>query len=119
MKNLDTHRCSHRDSVSSVGFFRNKVLPGTADGMKHVSVFRHALALDERRIKFLPEYVNEGLCKSDSVPASSNSAVRATGPGEKNSKQDTTAGQVPTTEDLSCPMSTPESMYNHKPPARH
>ena len=24
--------------------------------MKHVSFFRHALALDERRVKFLPEY---------------------------------------------------------------
>lgn len=24
--------------------------------MKHVCVFRHALALDERRVKFLPEY---------------------------------------------------------------
>jgi hypothetical protein len=26
-----------------------------------VCVFRHALALDERRVKFLPEYVNGGL----------------------------------------------------------
>ena len=24
--------------------------------MKHVCYFRHALALDERRVKFLPEY---------------------------------------------------------------
>ena len=29
--------------------------------MKHVCVFRHALALDERRVKFLPEYVNGGM----------------------------------------------------------
>jgi hypothetical protein len=29
--------------------------------MHHVCVFRHALALDERRVKFLPEYVNGGL----------------------------------------------------------
>jgi hypothetical protein len=29
--------------------------------MRHVCVFRHALALDERRVKFLPEYVNGGL----------------------------------------------------------
>lgn len=28
--------------------------------MKHVSFFRHALALDERRVKFLPEYAYEG-----------------------------------------------------------
>ena len=26
--------------------------------MKHVCAFRHALALDERRVKFLPEYAN-------------------------------------------------------------
>ena len=29
--------------------------------MRHVCVFRHALALDERRVKFLPEYANGGL----------------------------------------------------------
>ena len=29
--------------------------------MRHVCDFRHALALDERRVKFLPEYVNGGL----------------------------------------------------------
>ncbi|KAF9065685.1 hypothetical protein BDP27DRAFT_1167526, partial [Rhodocollybia butyracea] len=29
--------------------------------MGHVTVFRHALALDERWVKFLPEYVNGGL----------------------------------------------------------
>ena len=28
--------------------------------MKHVCSFRHALALDERRVKFLPEYANGG-----------------------------------------------------------
>lgn len=51
----DIHRLSHRDTVSSV------VLPAIADGMNHVCYFRHALALDERRVKFLPEYVNQGL----------------------------------------------------------
>lgn len=35
-------------------------LPGTTSGMKHVRFFRHALALDERRVKFLPEYAYEG-----------------------------------------------------------
>jgi hypothetical protein len=29
--------------------------------MRHVCVFRHALALDELRVGFLPEYVNGGL----------------------------------------------------------
>lgn len=58
-----TYRYSHRDTVSSVGLIRKKTLPGTADGMKHVCLFRHALALDERRVKFLPEYVSEGIFK--------------------------------------------------------
>lgn len=49
-----------RDTVSSIGVFRGKTLPGTTEGMKHVKFFRHALALDERRVKFLPEYAYEG-----------------------------------------------------------
>lgn len=31
-------------------------MPLTTDGMRHVCYFRHALALDERRVKFLPEF---------------------------------------------------------------
>jgi uncharacterized protein (DUF2235 family) len=50
-----------RDTVSSIGFAREISLPETTTGMQHVCVFRHALALDERRVKFLPEYVNGGL----------------------------------------------------------
>jgi len=47
--------------VSSIGIIRGKrMLPGTIDGMKHVCYFRHALALDERRVKFLPEYAYGG-----------------------------------------------------------
>jgi hypothetical protein len=34
------------------------MLPRTIDGMEHVCHFRHALALDERRVKFLPEYAH-------------------------------------------------------------
>lgn len=49
-----------RDTVSSIGVVRGKTLPGTTDGMKHVNFFRHALALDERRVKYLPEYAYEG-----------------------------------------------------------
>ncbi|KZV67659.1 hypothetical protein PENSPDRAFT_583565, partial [Peniophora sp. CONT] len=49
------------DTVSSIGVVRaRKLLPETIDGMKHVCYFRHALALDERRVKFLPEYANGG-----------------------------------------------------------
>jgi uncharacterized protein (DUF2235 family) len=48
-----------RDTVSSVGITRSKNFPGT-DTTEHICVFRHALALDERRVKFLPEYVRGG-----------------------------------------------------------
>lgn len=50
-----------RDTVSSIGAARGISLPETTTGMRHVCIFRHALALDERRVKFLPEYVNGGL----------------------------------------------------------
>ncbi|KAJ7634991.1 hypothetical protein FB45DRAFT_977865 [Roridomyces roridus] len=46
------------DTVSSVGIIR-KPLPLTMSA-NHVCSFRHALALDERRVKFLPEYVKGG-----------------------------------------------------------
>jgi len=47
-----------RDTVSSVGVVRGKTLPSTTDRDQHMCYFRHALALDERRVKFLPEYVH-------------------------------------------------------------
>ncbi|KAJ6628218.1 hypothetical protein B0H10DRAFT_1778519, partial [Mycena sp. CBHHK59/15] len=47
------------DTVSSIGLAREKPLPLTASA-DHVCIFRHALALDERRVKFLPEYVDGG-----------------------------------------------------------
>ncbi|KAJ8521311.1 hypothetical protein ONZ45_g1994 [Pleurotus djamor] len=46
--------------LSSIGVLRGKSLPETVSGMGHVCHFRHALALDERRAKFQPEYVNGG-----------------------------------------------------------
>ena len=53
-----------RDTVSSIGIVRGKtMLPMTVDGMTHVCYFRHALALDERRVKFLPEYAYGGSAK--------------------------------------------------------
>jgi uncharacterized protein (DUF2235 family) len=51
----------HRDTVSSVGIRRKPTLPETTNGMTHVCAFRHALALDEVRVRFLPEYVRRGL----------------------------------------------------------
>jgi hypothetical protein len=59
MGSIRTYRCfCNRDTVSSVGLARQKKsLPKTTDGMGYVCFFRHALALDERRVKFLPEYI--------------------------------------------------------------
>ncbi len=61
--------------------------PGTVDGMKHVCYFRHALALDERRVKFLPEYSYGGSTtppstgsKSDTNRTSSSSQRPNAGP---------------------------------------
>ncbi|KAI6110871.1 hypothetical protein EDD16DRAFT_1486003 [Pisolithus croceorrhizus] len=49
------------DTVSSVGsFFRSRPLPLTVTSCDHIRHFRHALALDERRVKFLPEYLYGG-----------------------------------------------------------
>ncbi len=62
-ENYSGNPISHnvRDTVSSIGIARGKyMLPGTVDGMHHVCYFRHALALDERRVKFLPEYAYGG-----------------------------------------------------------
>ena len=42
--------------MSSVGVVRDKTLP-LANTNGHICFFRHALALDEERVKFLPEYV--------------------------------------------------------------
>ncbi|KAG0694907.1 hypothetical protein DFH29DRAFT_298734 [Suillus ampliporus] len=59
-KNVVIHFIGVWDTVSSVGFWRAKNLPST-DTCDHVCYFRHALALDERRVKFLPEYVYGGM----------------------------------------------------------
>ncbi|CAE6533605.1 unnamed protein product [Rhizoctonia solani] len=57
------------DTVSSVGIIRGKLLP-LAMKNHHIEHFRHALALDECRVKFLPEYakdVNGGTNTSKNV----------------------------------------------------
>ncbi|KAF8869684.1 hypothetical protein CPB85DRAFT_1446702 [Mucidula mucida] len=60
-QNVKVHFVGAWDTVSSVGVIRaRKLLPNTTNGMEHVCYFRHALALDERRVKFLPEYANGG-----------------------------------------------------------
>lgn len=58
--------------MSSVGVVRDKNLPLT-DTADHICYFRHALALDERRVKFLPEYVHGGTSTEENGQASSQS----------------------------------------------
>jgi len=43
--------------------------------MKHVCYFRQALALDERRVKYLPEYVYGGSAKDPTLPENENTTV--------------------------------------------
>ncbi|KZT03384.1 uncharacterized protein LAESUDRAFT_619831, partial [Laetiporus sulphureus 93-53] len=52
------------DTVSSVGITRPRYLPNIRI-VRHVCYFRHALALDERRVKFPPEDVMHGLFVPD------------------------------------------------------
>lgn len=49
-----------RDTVFSVGFDRNKTFPYATSSCDRICYLRRALALDERRVKFLPEYVYGG-----------------------------------------------------------
>lgn len=56
-----------RDTVSSVGFTRGKLFPRTRE-VDHICFFRHALALDERRVKFHPEYVRGGVGPPLEIP---------------------------------------------------
>jgi len=87
-RQVQVHFVGVWDTVSSVGVVRHKVLPGTADGMLHVCLFRHALALDERRVKFLPEYVNQGLSeeRTPHVPSQAASLQDATFGGSSQSR---------------------------------
>ncbi|KAG9093688.1 hypothetical protein FS749_013958 [Ceratobasidium sp. UAMH 11750] len=52
----EVHFLGAWDTVSSIGIRRRTLLPLT-DSYQHIRHFRHALALDERRVKFLPEHV--------------------------------------------------------------
>lgn len=57
----------NRDTVSSIGLFRSTNLPDITRGMLHVCFFRHALAQDERRVKFLPEFAFGGSSLPDAA----------------------------------------------------
>ncbi|THH17761.1 hypothetical protein EW146_g3118 [Bondarzewia mesenterica] len=77
--NVKVHFVGAWDTVSSVGIVRGKNLPGTVSGLRHICIFRHALALDERRVKFLPEYASGGvmLPEDEIRNASSNPTSRS------------------------------------------
>ncbi|KAJ6526277.1 hypothetical protein DFH09DRAFT_995913 [Mycena vulgaris] len=66
-RDVKVHFVGVWDTVSSVGVFRGKPLP-LASSARHICTFRHALALDECRVKFLPEYVDGG--SSSTEPSS-------------------------------------------------
>ncbi|KAJ8092922.1 hypothetical protein PM082_023558 [Marasmius tenuissimus] len=69
-REVKVHFVGAWDTVSSVGLFP-KTLPLTTTGMDYVCFFRHALALDERRVNFVPEYAG-GQTGSFSYPQAQN-----------------------------------------------
>ena len=84
------------------------MLPGTIDGMKHICYFRHALALDERRVKFLPEYAYGGTA-TDLTKAEE----KKPSPIDHESPHDNL--RSPSSADADGPISNNESS-NDKPP---
>ena len=71
------------------------MLPRTIDGMKHVCFFRHALALDERRVKFLPEYAYGGSA-TDAKQGNKNASSANHGSSEKGNNSSTkNEGETP------------------------
>ena len=75
------------------------MLPGTIDGMTHVCFFRHALALDERRVKFLPEYAYGGLATGTKPDDENPSSVNHRSSETCNNLSTKNEGE--TTEDIS------------------
>ena len=69
--------------MSSVGVGRGRVHPGTTEGMQHVCFFRHALALDELRVNFLPEYAWGGVARPDGLDDSDNTVSTSASPHTK------------------------------------
>ncbi|KAG6375699.1 hypothetical protein JVT61DRAFT_3274 [Boletus reticuloceps] len=58
-KDLRVHIVGVWDTVSSVGLVRGDVFLSMFSSAPHACHFRHALALDEIRVKFMPEYFHE------------------------------------------------------------
>ncbi|KAG9309257.1 hypothetical protein JVU11DRAFT_10740 [Chiua virens] len=68
-KKLRVHFVGVWDTVSSVGLVKADIFLSTSSSAAHACHFRHALALDERRVKFMPEYFRE----MNSLPDDRNS----------------------------------------------
>ena len=75
------------------------MLPQTIDGMKHICFFRHALALDERQVKFLPEYAYGGSA-TGAKPDDKNPSSVNHGSSERGNKLSTN-NEGKTTKDVS------------------
>ncbi|KAG8723240.1 hypothetical protein FRC09_004125 [Ceratobasidium sp. 395] len=59
---VDLHFVGVWDTVASVGLLPRNPFP-LSNECKHITHFRHALALDECRVKFLPEHLNQAPIK--------------------------------------------------------
>ncbi|KAJ7683886.1 hypothetical protein B0H17DRAFT_1073503, partial [Mycena rosella] len=81
-RSVKIHFVGAWDTVSSVGLVRQKPLPLTSSA-EHICIFRHALALDERRVKFLPEYVDGGNSNSSPENGLARNASMMIGSGKK------------------------------------
>ncbi|KAG9309246.1 hypothetical protein JVU11DRAFT_10727 [Chiua virens] len=58
-RDLRVHFVGVWDTISSVGLIKGDVFLSTSSSAAHACHFRHALALDERRVKLMPEYFQE------------------------------------------------------------
>jgi len=83
------------------------MLPRTVDGMTHVCYFRHALALDERRVKFLPEYAYGGIATPPEKPE--DKIFSSVNP------QSTHSDENPSTRDTDGPI-TKNELSDDRPP---
>ncbi|KAI0311851.1 hypothetical protein OF83DRAFT_1287291 [Amylostereum chailletii] len=97
---VNIHFIGAWDTVSSVGTVRDKSLPGTTDGMHQACYFRHAMALDERRVKFLPEYAYGGTSLSAAEQGEQPSADVAQRPADAPNTIDETAEAVTSAVDV-------------------
>ncbi|EIN07512.1 WD40 repeat-like protein [Punctularia strigosozonata HHB-11173 SS5] len=110
LADVKVHFVGAWDTVSSIGVARGPSLPETTNGMTHVCVFRHALALDELRVKFLPEYANGGAGPSqgkEGAQTTSNVPANSSQPGPRGdikevwfagSHSDVGGGNIPNLE---------------------